>query len=794
MKKNSFQPKIAAAQLLMFAAMPMAAPTIAQESSAFLLEEVVVTARRKDESLQDVPQTVNAIGSDTFESLNILDFEDMESVVPGVSLDSSSNGFSTQASMRGVDFSVESGVAPAVEFYLNDAPVESNQIFTQVFDVGQVEVLSGPQGTLRGRSAPSGAITVKTREANLYEVGGYLSTSQNNKGGSNYQGAINLPIIQDKLAVRVAAVFDENEVDGVDSYFHNETPDSDVDGARITIGFAPTDTFDGQLMHQRINKDLVSFYHQAGENTTIGHLSALGKTDVDDRKSLGASPNYVENELEVTTLNLNWAVGDHQVNYVGQYSKFLNLSNSPYDQANQVLSSNGGSLTIQGVGTLNNYDEWYQDLSIDQQQESHELRISLEEPIGGIFTYTAGIFYQEKNGKNNLNSNTIVSADLSPGFASFNPSATGGAWILTNEIYRPSETDELSVFANGTVFLTDYTELSVGARHIHSHNWNETVIAGNSISEIKGEDDEVIWNVSLSHRINEDLMVYSNVGTAVRPGPVGALGVNSLANPDDNMLRVIADRDNERSTSYEIGFKADFMEGRGRLNAAYYFQDFEGYIYYSPQTQYFGTNGIENFSFTSNVDAEVQGIDLDVTFQLQETWNVSGVLSWTDSQLKGDVPCNDGNLDGSPDRVDPSVSGSLNAGNQVAFCNSSDSASSAPDWTASVRSEYFTEMAGMEAYLRGIYSYFPENDNKQRYSTVDNYGLLNVYVGLRDFAGNWDVQVFAKNITGEEETLSYDDLQVLEGGTLSNYLGESGYYETSMTPRRELGVSLRYNF
>src|SRR3546814_10786012 len=84
-------------------------------------------------------------------------------------------GYTTAATIRGASFQVESGSSPTVEFYLNDAPIQSNSLFNSMFDVGQIEVLRGPQGTLRGRASPSGSITVTTQKPDLYESGGYRS-------------------------------------------------------------------------------------------------------------------------------------------------------------------------------------------------------------------------------------------------------------------------------------------------------------------------------------------------------------------------------------------------------------------------------------------------------------------------------------------------------------------------------------------------------------------------------------------------------------------------------------------
>src|ERR1700740_876936 len=141
-----------------------AAPTPAPADQA-TLGEIVVTARRRSESLQEVPQTVNAVSSDTVQKLNITQFTDVQNVVPGLSLQNSPNGYQSAASMRGVTFDVNTA-APlgTVATYMNDVSVQSSFMFNSLFDIGQIEVLRGPQGTTRGVSTPSGAITVSTRK------------------------------------------------------------------------------------------------------------------------------------------------------------------------------------------------------------------------------------------------------------------------------------------------------------------------------------------------------------------------------------------------------------------------------------------------------------------------------------------------------------------------------------------------------------------------------------------------------------------------------------------------------
>src|SRR3546814_5528527 len=96
--------------------------------------------------------TVNAVPKETLQKLNIQKFEDVQSIVPGLTMSAGTTGYTTAATIRGASFQVESGSSPTVEFYLNDAPIQSNSLFNSMFDVGQIEVLRGPQGTQIGRA------------------------------------------------------------------------------------------------------------------------------------------------------------------------------------------------------------------------------------------------------------------------------------------------------------------------------------------------------------------------------------------------------------------------------------------------------------------------------------------------------------------------------------------------------------------------------------------------------------------------------------------------------------------
>ncbi len=128
---------------LMAASGGVAYPALGQSDSALSLEEIIVSARRRDESLQDIPVTVNVVSNEVLEELNIRRFEDLEQIVAGLELEDRAVG--PLASMRGIRFDAfASGNNPSVEFYLNDVLITSNIAMQSMFDVGRIEVLRGP--------------------------------------------------------------------------------------------------------------------------------------------------------------------------------------------------------------------------------------------------------------------------------------------------------------------------------------------------------------------------------------------------------------------------------------------------------------------------------------------------------------------------------------------------------------------------------------------------------------------------------------------------------------------------
>src|ERR1700712_2954753 len=219
--------------------------------------DIIVTARRRDESKQDVPLVVNAVTSQQINELNLRQFEEITKVVPGLTIQQNANGIGSTTTVRGVKFDVNaSGNNGTVEYYLNDAPISAGFVLQSIFDIGQVELLRGPQGTLRGRASPSGSITVTTRKPDLNEVGGYFSGTGTGNGAINAQAAASVPIVADVLAVRVAGIVDNNDANDVHSIYGGPNPYSRTRAIRASVRFDPINNLSINFMYQRLQQRL----------------------------------------------------------------------------------------------------------------------------------------------------------------------------------------------------------------------------------------------------------------------------------------------------------------------------------------------------------------------------------------------------------------------------------------------------------------------------------------------------------------------------------------------------------
>ena len=798
------------------------------------LDEIIVSARRKEEALQDVPETVTAVTASQLENLNILQLQDITEVVSGLQI--SGGGLGATESIRGVTSNQTSQVpALTLGHYINDAPVSNTVIFYQaLYDVGQIEVLKGPQGTTRGTATPGGAITLTTKRPDLEEFGGDVDLTIADQSTHNVQAAVSFPIMADKLAIRLAGLEDESEGNAVHSVNSSVSPDVKTDSARISIRFEPIDNLAANVMYEFLNQKSVTLgegvFGPGGSGGSDAAANYNGPPlGLYDRETAATVPAIQNTKINLLTAQLDWSLAGQQLSYVGSWSDMaLNSLNA--------IGTSSEANTLPNIGDLNTYQH------VPDHSNTHEIRLSSVDRVAGVFDYVVGAYHSHDIlGVVVDNGPTVVL----PGFfgapgSTPNPFVTNTRYAEDIFIEVPSTKTETSAFGNVTAHIGDKLEISAGTRHLNLQSTGSTytaflpayAAAALPAAACKGAGGQYavtypgtcdipvpavvfpsspatsvsnhawIYDASISYHITPDLMPYVHVGSSFLPGGSVSAGITNASN--DPVLNSLGTLQPEKSTSYEGGVKWTFLDRRGRLSIDYYHQNYTNFFYASPFATYYdtgvpGPNRVQSHNFTTNVPAKIDGFDVELGMGVTQRWNVQGDFSWAKGRLDGPAPCNSSGFDGVPDLVIPPSDGStfVAAGKSVAFCQSNASTSTAPLWNFNVQSEYDQPVtAQLSAFIRGLFSYQPSNPNASLNYTVPSYGLLNLYFGVRSPVQHWEADVFIKNLTNTDKVLTLGPTPIvpyLPGNTIPLF-GQSGYTSVTLTPPRQYGLNLRYKF
>ncbi len=778
---NKYKLSLLAASVI--AAGSGAFPSVAfsQDGERAALEEVIVTARRKEESMQDAPLSVNAVSDQALKDLNITNFADISSVVAGLTLDE--DVVDSGASLRGVRYEVLAQAPASVEFYVNDVPTTALQTIQKVFDVSQVEVLRGPQGTLRGRAAPSGSITVTTQKAKMDQFGGYVDATLTDDGDQNYQAAINLPLVEDRLAVRVAGFWDESNLNDTSSAYGYGESSYDGRGYRLSLSAAPIDTVTIDLAYQRMEPERKIF--PISESAAGASLNL----DAEDRKSVSDIPETSTQTMEYTTLNIAWEISDdYLLNYTGGYTSDVLQRKDPSDPTNALDSSYPDEFF--GAGTA---------LDVDSDVFSHEIRLQSQEPLFGKLDFVVGGLYMERH---DTVTTTLDNYVYIPNFI------TAVVPTVVNNFSDSEDTDlkEYSLFFNLNYYITDDTEVSFGARKIEFNNdAYQQLSSGTVLQNQTYDEDAEIFTASISHRFNESVMTYASWGTSWRYGP-SLVGITTTQKSD--LLESFSNLPSETSESFEIGVKTDFLDRRLRVNAAVYQQKFDNLAYRPSEGIYYhsfnasGADEVGSYNLQSGVPVEVNGVEVEVSFLATDQLRLNALLNYAKGEIQdGVIPCNDYQpQDGVPDSVStPPTLAQIDAAagsDYVTSCVSSQKTNIAPDFSASLSAEYGFTVAGMDAYVRGLYSYYGSTDNavNNPVDDVDAYGIVNLYAGLRSPDDVWSAMLYVKNVADTEEVTARD---ASTGSVILQPFGStvsSNYRAVEVTSPREIGINVHYNF
>lgn len=719
------------------------------EEPVLMLEEVVVTAEKRDQLIKDIPSTVNALEGDMLSDYQIHEFEDLELVTAGLDM-RSVDGRSGTIALRGVDYNPNSAAAQAVDVYWNDITLGSNAsggVFQQLFDIGSVVLLRGPQGTVQGRSSPAGAVKVHTAKPHMYETEGYAKTSFTDNSGNNTQFGASLPIIEGQLGLRVAGVYDESELDQTENILSDNVSDTQTKAGRISLGWSPNDEISADLVYQYLDNNLDRVLSLQGESTLSDQPIDLPQLSASDRKGIQLLPDVHNGRYQYTSLNLLWDVGDHEITFVGGYSELA--SRSTFDNAL------GNSNPSYETGFSN--PQAFEDRNYASSQE---VRISSLE--SDYWEYMVGIYHGNESGQFSREQFLLKRGSLE------------------GIVKAPFDIEDFGVFTHNIINFTDLLIGQFGIRWQETERNTESDVFqtdGTFVQTLLTEDQQqfkgnkVTGSGSLSYLFEEvDTNLYINLASSYRPGG---------ANVSNSNLLDLTTFNEEESWSLELGTKSTLIEGRMHLNTAIYHQDFDDYIARLNRIA-INNGGVasqnKSVSITTNGDVRIQGVEAELDILLMANWRLAGGLNYTEAEYKDgvEIPCNDG---------EPIPEGSV-----ANFCNVGGlEIGDQPRFSSTLNTDYTIPMEIAEAYVQVLYKFVGKRtDLDASDGSLGGYGTTDLHLGLRNEV--WDLTLFAKNLFDKQATNSvYPEYRIRSGE-------QTGYQNAAVIPQRRLGVSASYRF
>lgn len=665
------------------------------------LATVVVTANKRKERLQEVPMAVSAVSGDDLRREGANSFADYATQIPGLNLISSSAG-QAQLVLRGITSG--SGQAnSSVSTYIDDAPYGSSTVYAEGSlltpdidpgDIERIEVLRGPQGTLYGANSLGGLVKfVTTPPDSTHEYGrvtaGYTSV---NGGGSGFteRAMLNLPLIQDKLAVRVNA-YHRDDPGYIDNVFtgKSEVNEDKVDGGRAQVMWTPTDKVSVRFsaLSQNLSGDGLANTGVEVDPTTLLPIYGYQKQS----RAAGTGEFAIKYRLYDLSLNadLGWATlvsstsyGTQKVNQDGD----VTAAYGPL--LNPVFGLDNGGYSVT------------QPVSLGKFTQELRLQSSAEQ----VLAWRVGMFYTRENTTNHQTVNVF--------------DATTGAPIdlpnLAELSIGPGIFKEWAGYADVTWHATSQLSVLVGARHTHdSTSYTQVgsgLLTGPSDFTIRSADTPTTYLFNPSFKFNDNLMAYVRVASGFRPG-----GANVGVPPGLGAPLSFAP---DKLTSYELGFKSTSLDQRMIFDADAFYIDWS-------QIQLTSTAG--GFVFLSNGGkARSRGVEANWQYQVVHGLVLSANASWTDAALTANTP--------------PGLYGYN--GDRLPWV---------PKWNANVGADYDFPLGGAwSGFVGASYRYVGARMTDflsvpgPRIS-VPAYHGIDLHAGT--YVGNWTIRGYVKNVT-----------------------------------------------
>ena len=757
----------------------------AQETKSLQLEEVVVTSRKREESVQDVPIAVTAITSE-LQNGSIRDLKDLEGLVPNVQIRQSMGRAAGHAiSIRGIGYSNdEKSFDPAVGVVLDGVAmtVNTGALFDN-FDIEKVEIARGPQGTLFGKNTIAGVISVQ-RSDPTGELGGKVSATVGNFGRSDVKAIFNTPLIEDVLAAKLFVSSLKTDGNIYNVTLDKDTNKQDYMGYGVKFLFTPNDDLEVKLTVEKID--------DGSDNGAFRNLSGMGGNRtiaLQDGYSGGWEPF---NPL-VSVLTGPNAADFRQANYKanatnpeinGSACLMKNDPGSTEDTTSAAKENVGqvdtDAITLQAtyqVGEnssltyIYGYRDTYEEalwpysgsacdfITIDNRnwndQESHELRFNTS---GENYDLVMGVYQMDNSYTQDWFTYDFWELVRTPALLKSMYGATDAEVArLGNDfgqnIYQNQDSSSSAIYGQLDYQVSDRLELTLGLRYTKDEkdfnargfcieadslrdqvNWDTCVHGKGQTGAWDISESKTTWKLGMAYNLNEDTLAYASISTGFHSG--GFYGKNQ------RLIDYAVTYKPEEITSGEFGIKTDFNDGRSRLNAAIFHSTVEDL---QAMTTVQSSDGTA-VSIAYNVgEVEYAGLELEYTQLFSESFQISATMGYLDASYNNfdaNLANSDYNGDGAKNELDYADNSYLDP-------------KQAPELTFGVSATNTADYAGGLIISNLSYSWtddFYTQEDNDPVSLVESYGKLHLNFAFEK--DSYKVALFVNNLTDETNWVS----------------------------------------
>jgi outer membrane receptor protein involved in Fe transport len=721
----------------------LALPALAQPS----LDEVIVTAQKREQSLQDVPIAVSALSADALRASVVTDIYDLRVAVPALEIravDPPSQG--TAFAIRGLGTSVfNMGFEPTVATFVDGVYRSRSGLLasSDLIDMERIEVLKGPQGTLFGKNTTGGVVAMYTKKPDVNETSGSVEFSYEEYNRMRANGVLNLPLVEGKAALRLSGSWADGDgwLDNVNS--GNEIHDLDRYNLRGQLLFLPNEDLSIRVIADYAELDeacctpvpYVNDRRAGAVNGPIAGAAGNAYIDPADPYEYEAAINtdpQLSAEDRGLSAEINWDLGDVALTSISAWRDYEDQNYKDNDFGGvDVLYSN-------------------QDLP-EVSLLSQELRLAGDcECIASGLEWTVGAYYAKE--RIELNNEFIWGTQgLNPPFAWHLP--MGRAYLAAFE----QDTETLAAFVHGILHINQRLALTLGARYTDDQKEGELVNDQPLVPvpfppfqipavfplgfvydyDAEKDDSEPTYTASLQYDFADNVMGYVSYthgyksggismtrdagGTLFAFSPGGPVGPNP---PQDPTF------DKETADSFELGLKSELLDDRLRLLAAAWYTEFTDL-----QVQVLRpADGA--FAVATAEGATSQGVELEGTLAVTEGLRLNASVQWVDATYDDGT----GALSGVAD-LD---------GEELGFVS---------DWTGTMGAAYETAINdSLALFLDG--NVFWRTDQQlrteiQRYDTEEpGYALLTLRAGVKASDESWELAAWCRNCTDESYAVS----------------------------------------